>query len=230
MGRVLTLALACITLAGSVPAQAEDAEGTSGVLLPAIADARAHFGRKQATLGSLQKRMPLSVRIALNRWAPVAMALGMDMAVGQKAEVVLIGTVPGDQLEEAALWMDEAAELLEPLALGSDATNEDRANLAGALGNLSVAERAQGRFDAGAAHAAHAFELLERTIRESPHDRLARATLASLLANESTMWRLAGVEITKCEDYARRGLELIEGLLRDHPNAVVFADRSAAGK
>jgi len=118
MTRVFAMALVLIVVANVAPGQMANDVEEPGTLQPALVDASVHYGSKRATLGSVQKKLPLTVRVALNRWAPVALDLGMEIAVGQRAEVLVIGTADAEQLRQAAVWMDEASDLIEPLAAG----------------------------------------------------------------------------------------------------------------
>jgi len=115
MGRAAMMVLLAIVMAAVAPAQMGGDAEDAGALMPALTDASVHYGKKRAKLGSVQKKLPFTVRVALNRWAPVALDLGMEMAVGKRAEVLVIGTADAKELQQAAVWMDEAAELIAPL-------------------------------------------------------------------------------------------------------------------
>lgn len=72
-----------------------------------------HYGKKSTTGAKVDKKLSAGVRATLNRWAPLARAHDLDVAVAEEADVVIIGSADDKALVQAARWADETWELFE---------------------------------------------------------------------------------------------------------------------
>lgn len=114
-----TLALALLASpATTLAAVPEDPAGSES-LVGVAANMELRFGRRRGVRGeTISTRLAPSVRAALNDWAGAAERLGLQVALGERAECVILGRCGSDVLAEAVEWADEAWELLDDVRPG----------------------------------------------------------------------------------------------------------------
>ena len=128
------------------------------------------------------------------------------------------------RLDESRSQFLRGLALLEPTVTAADPDDPIRIAYANTMANLSIVERLCGLDAEGGEHAVEARAALESILRDRPNDRTALDTLSAFLANESATWPY-GTPLEDCERLARRGLELTDRLLRDHPESTGYARR-----
>jgi hypothetical protein len=93
---------------------------TAGLCPPAPAqsapaDTPLVFAGKTTTRGKVEERLSEPLREALDRWTEPAMRLDLGIALGERPEHIVIGHASTRTLIDAARWMDQAFDLLDPL-------------------------------------------------------------------------------------------------------------------
>lgn len=81
----------------------------------APADVELLFAGKATTRKKVEERLSEPVRAALDAWTEPAQRLKLGIALGEKPEHIVIGHASARTLSDAAKWMDQAFELLDPL-------------------------------------------------------------------------------------------------------------------
>jgi len=94
------------------PAAAHAPQPGSG---QAATDVALLFAGKATTRSEVESRLSAPVRAALDRWAAPAARLELGIALGERPEHVVLGHAPGRTLIDAARWMDQTFDLLDPL-------------------------------------------------------------------------------------------------------------------
>jgi len=109
--RTLGVLLTAALLAPAAPAQ----DTPDGALVESALELELHHGTRRTRGERVERALRPTLRLALNAWADLAHAHELAVAVPERANALLLGSVDADELAELAGHLDEAFALLEPL-------------------------------------------------------------------------------------------------------------------
>jgi len=204
------LLLGALTVPSSAAVTPSTIEGGNGegseALKGAAAKLELRYGRKKSVLGEkISTKLSPAVRAALNEWAETAERLDLSVAVGERAECVVMGRCDKKLLAEAVEWVDDTWDLMADVVPEGDGWHD--ATLVFLFDEQGVRSDAwKGLFDEFVRREAIGQETAEHMVRDP-----GSLTLRQVPAFIQPTWDMAG-NAAAGDDEFRLGNEVAHNL------------------